>query len=104
MTKTFNIRGQKIRTASQCRFIAVACRPESFEGKRWDHRVERTVTIDGREVVQSGGYVPETFRAFGPTIVKRSDNVAVVRKAAEKYGCPAGGWVIVVDTTTGKEV
>lgn len=90
MTKTFTVRGQKFRCASQRRFIVVACRPADFDGRRWDGAANT--------------YVPETFTAFAPRIIRRSDNFSKARKEAQKYGHVAGGWVVVVDTATGEEV
>lgn len=90
MTKTFSIRGQKIRSASQRRYIVVACRPADFVGQRWDYRVE--------------AHVPETYKAFTAHIVRRSDSLQVARAAARKVGFVAGGWIVIVDQTTGEEV
>ncbi len=85
---TFTIRGQKVRTQSQRRYIVVACRPDHFEGRRWT----------GSE------YVPYTFLAFSPEILKRSDSLATASAASRKYGFVPGGWNVVIDTVTGEEV
>lgn len=90
MQSTFTVRGVKVRTASQRRFVVVACRPEDFLGRRWN----------GAE----NGYVPAAFTAFAPVIVRRSDSFETARAAAAKYGFVPGGFVTVVDTTTGEEV
>jgi hypothetical protein len=88
MTKTFTIRGQKIRSASQRRFIVVVCRPADYEGRRWDYA--------------KGDYVPETYKAFRPTIIRRSDDVVTARKERDKFNAGPGAWVIVVDTMSGE--
>ncbi len=87
---TFTIRGQKVRTQSQRRYVVVACRPADFPGKRWDYI--------------NGDYVPYAFTAFKPEILKRSDSLATAVAAQHKYGHLAGGWVAVIDTVTGEEV
>lgn len=88
MTK-FTIHGETIRTATQRRFVVVIGRPETVQGERWDYRTE--------------SYVPETFEARKPEIVKRSDSIEVARKHARRTSI-AHGYVAVVDTTTGEEV
>jgi hypothetical protein len=90
MTKTFQIRGVRVRTASARRFIVVAYRATDVTGDRWDYRVQ--------------DLVPEVYRAFPPTIIRRSDNYETARKARDKYGQPKGGWCVVVDSVTGEEV
>ena len=90
MKGTFTVRGEKFRTASTFRFVVVACRPATFEGRRWDGRV--------------GDYVPETFAAFAPRIIRRSDSLAKAYDVRRAYGHVAGGFVAIVDTHTGEEV
>lgn len=82
MTKTFNIRGQKVRSASQRRYIVVVVRPTAV-----------TVAATG-----------ETYVPFA-RVHKRSDSVETARREANRYGRPGPGCsVVVVDTATGEEV
>src|SRR5262245_55650897 len=90
MSKTLTIRGQKVRSASQRRFIVVRCRPADVEGRRWDYRVQ--------------DYVPETFKAFRPEIMRRSDDAQVALRHARQLGHPTGGWTVVIDTVSGEEL
>ena len=94
---TFTIRGQQLRSQSNRRFIVVACRPADFEGRRWDGGARRA---DGG----SGDYVPATYRAFKPEILKRSDSLETAKTAARRYGFVPGGWNVVIDTMTGEEI
>ncbi len=87
---TFEIRGQKLRSKSNRRFLVVVCRPDDFAGRRWDGAVN--------------DYVPETYRAFGPVTIRRSDSLETARAAGRKYGFVAGGWNVVFDTVTEEEI
>ena len=89
MSSTFTVRGQKVRSQSNRRFIVVAVRPEAITN-------------------ENGTYV-----AFA-RIVKRSDNVDTARTsarrwtadhraAARRYGS-ADDFAVVVDSTTGQEI
>lgn len=89
MTKTFITHGTKIRTATVRRYVVVVGRTATVEGRRWDYRTE--------------SYVPETYPAFRPEIVRRSDSIEVARKDARRRSI-AYGFVAVVDTVTGEEV
>lgn len=79
MTSTITVRGHKIRTRSNRRYVAVAVRPEPV------------TTPDG------------IYVAFA-TILMRSDNLATAKTKARLYGFPPGAFAVVVDTTTGEEV
>jgi hypothetical protein len=89
MTKTFYVKGVKMRTSSQRRYVVVAGREHAAEGRQWDYRTE--------------SYVPRHFAAIAPSIVRRSDSFEVARKAASAQRV-AGGYAVVIDTTTGEEV
>lgn len=79
-TKTFTVRGHKIRTATTRRYVAVAVRTEDVTTER-------------------GTYV-----AFA-RVIKRSDAVATVKAEARRYGFGMSGeFAVVVDTETGEEV
>jgi len=88
----FTVRGVKVRTASQRRFVVVACRPADVPEMRQTGRV-----VDGEIEYAPTGH---TLRAY-TEIVKRSDSVATARKACRYV---TGGWCVVVDTVTGLEV
>lgn len=79
MTTNFTVRGHKIRTSTNRRYVAVAVRPEP-------------VTTD-----------KGTFVAFAD-IRKRSDNLDTIRRECRKYGFATGAFMVAVDTTTGEEV
>ena len=96
MTSKFTVQGVEFRTSTQRRYVVVAGRKTSVEGSRWS-----STAVDGAG--RQGAYVPCTFPVFSE-IVRRSDSVATARAAASKYGRPTGGFVAVIDTTTGKEV
>lgn len=96
MTSRFTVQGVDFRTSTQRRYVVVAGRSTAFNGKRWSYTA---VDAQGRQ----GAYVPCTFAVFSE-IVKRSDSIATARAAASKRGTPSGGFVAVIDTTTGKEV
>jgi hypothetical protein len=85
MSKTFTVRGVKIRTASQRRFVTIA---HSWGGnvRVWDYSAER--------------YEDEYRRPF-TEIRKRSNDLGTARKACY---APAHGWCVVIDTVTGEEV
>lgn len=89
MAKTFTVRGVKVRTSSQRRYVVVAARAADSVVSRWDYRVE--------------GYVDEAVKAF-TEIVRRSDSIDAARAAVRKYGRVSGGFVVIVDTVTGEEV
>lgn len=82
MTSTITVRGRKIRSRSNRRYIAVAIRPEDVPAPGWESGV---------------------YAAFA-TIIRRSDSIGPVRKAASDYGFHHGAYAVVVDTTTGEEV
>jgi len=104
MAYTHIIRGQKIRQASQRRYIVVACRPVAVEARRWDHRAVTVVTRDdGTTYEQTGAYVPETLQPIPAYVVGRSDNAETARKRAARTRITAG-WVVVWDTVTESEV
>lgn len=79
ITRTFTVRGHKLRTRTNRRFVVVAVRPEP-------------VTTD------AGTYV-----AFAD-IRKRTDNIDTARTVARRYGFPPGAFAVVVDLTTGEEI
>jgi len=79
---TFTVRGHKVRSQSQRRYIVVAVRPEP--------------------VPTANGY----YVAFA-RIERRSDNLATARKAARHYDfnlAGNGSFAVVVDSATGEEV
>jgi hypothetical protein len=92
MSATFTVRGHKIRTASQRRYIVAIVQPR-----------ERTVTVaqwNGEAMVPAQVVVPA-----GARIHKRSDSIATARQHAQRYGYQTGGsFAVVVDTATGSEV
>lgn len=77
---TFTVRGHKVRSASQRRYIVVAVRPEPYVSEH------------------SGTHATFT------RIIKRSDNLATANKAVEKYGCLFGAFAVIIDSVTGEEI
>lgn len=77
---TFEVRGQKVRTSTQRRYVVIAVRSEPVH------------------VAGEGTYV-----AFA-RIEKRSDNIETARKAAAKHPRFVGGETVVMDTATGWEI
>jgi hypothetical protein len=86
---TFTIRGQKLRSQSNRRYLVVACRPDDFTWQRFDNATQT--------------YVSETLTAFGPETIRRSDSLDTAKTAARRYGFVPGGYVTVIDTVTGAE-
>jgi hypothetical protein len=78
-THTFTVRGHKVRTSTNRRYVAVAVRPEPVTTEKG------------------------TFVAFA-RVEKRSDNLATLNRAARNNGYATGAFMVVVDTTTGLEV
>jgi hypothetical protein len=82
MKGTFNIRGAKVRTASQRRYVVVIVRPEAVNDPAF----------------------AEPLAPF-TAIYKRSDRLLTVRDYVRQYGRPAtGAFIAIVDTVTGEEV
>lgn len=94
-TKTITVRGHRIRSASQRRFIVVAVRPEDITIRPEDEAAR----IFGRE--------PGTYVAFA-RIEKRSDSAATAHAHKARFERARAGGIgvhfVVVDTVTGEEV
>lgn len=91
MTKTFTVRGVKMRTATQRRYVAVAVRPAGTY-RYWD-------AYEGA----TGAYVEEELPALA-TILRRSDRIEPLRAAIRRTGRIIGAALVVVDTLTGEEI
>lgn len=78
MSRTFTVRGIKVRSSSQRRFVMI----QHF----------RKTTPPGEE------------QRWGAEIVKRSDSVATLRSFAQRQGFWAGRTFHIFDSTTGEEV
>lgn len=119
-SRTFTVRGHKIRTTSQRVFAVVAVREEpitmdvytGFRTASYGEYAARTFySADAAESAVRCGSVERievsrgTFVAFAE-IIKRSDSYATATKVKErevgKHG--PGTKVVIVDTTTGEEV
>lgn len=92
-SKTFTVRGHKVRSQSQRRFIVFAVRPEPITIRPED------------EAARIFGRTPGTYPAFVET-VRRSDSIARAERIRQsqvgKWG--VGTAVVIVDSTTGEEV
>src|SRR4249920_1258430 len=115
-SRSFTVRGHKIRTQSQRRFVVVAVREESITVEVWrgfeNGQVVRSSmsrsTAEwwlGQDVARSISPTNETYVAFAE-IIKRSDSYATATRVKEsqvgKHG--PGTMVVVIDTTTGEEI
>ena len=78
-TSTFTVRGFKLRTRSNRRYVAVAVRPAPV-------------------TTESGTYV-----AFAD-VRKRSDNLDTLRRFQRSYGWETGAYVVIIDTVSGEEI
>lgn len=91
-TTTFTVRGHKVRSASQRRYIVVIVQPRDREAFVQERRNGEWVTE------------PITVPA-GARVHKRSNSVATAHQHASRYGFPTGGnFAVVIDTVTGEEV
>lgn len=79
MTKTLTVRGQRVRSASQRRFVAVRL-VRRFDGVQY-----------------SGDFV-------AASIEKRSDSIATLKTWIGRQGFHSSRMFVVIDTTTGEEV
>jgi hypothetical protein len=115
-SRTFTVRGHKIRTTSNRRYAVVAAREEAITAEVWngfeDGRVIRRhmgrSTAEwwvGQDVARSISPERVTYVAFAE-IIKRSDSYATAVKVKEsRVGNHGPGTVVVVvDTDTGQEV
>lgn len=89
---TLQVRGHKVRTATQRRYVVVVVAPRdrTFQTKQFadGQFVDATVTV------------PANAR-----IHKRSDSIETARKLARNYGVySTGEFAVVVDTITGEEI
>lgn len=84
--RTIDVRGHRIRTATQRRYVVVAV---------------RTADVNV-SLAHAPGRV-ETYYAFA-SIIRRSDSLSTARTAARRYGRVVGSFAVVVDLTTGEEV
>ena len=115
-SRTFTVRGHKIRTTSQRVFAVVAVREESITAERWQGFEDGVVVRSemGRSTAEwwlsqdaARSISPKmvTFVAFAE-IIKRSDSFATANRVKEsqvgKHG--PGTVVVVVNTDTGEEV
>jgi len=80
MTKTFTIRGQKLRTSSNRRYVAYRFN-RRFDGVR---------------------YVADAIQSV--EIFKRSDSVGTLRTHIQRQGFHSSRFFVIVDTVTGEEV
>lgn len=93
-TRKFTVRGHKMQTASQRRFVVVHVRAEDI-----------TVTADS-EAHRIFQRPVGTFVAFAD-IVKRTDSIATARTFAQRQRqrhVGVGVKTVIVDTVTGQEV
>lgn len=94
---TITVRGFKVRSASQRRYIVIVVRPEGY-----DFHTQRYAP-------ETGSFEPQTIRIkAGAFVCKRSDSIETARKHARDhndYGVSrARSFAVVVDSTTGQEV
>lgn len=83
MQQTFTVRGHKIRSQSNRRYLVIAVRPAP-------------VPLAG--TAGKGMYV-----AFA-RVEKRTDNIKTARAAIRKYGHANGAFAVVIDAATGAEI
>lgn len=116
MSKTFTVRGHKVRSASMRRFIVVRVTTDKwavmdevvdpkygypFERVASDTRGFRMIFGTEAEAVEAcgTGQVVKRWSTAKAEIAKRSDSIATARSHALSVG---GG--VVIDTVTGEEV
>lgn len=115
-SRTFTVRGHKIRTTSQRVFAVVAVREEPITREVWDGYIDGQIVRRAmsrmtsewwlrEDVTHSVSPRYEVYVAFAE-IIKRSDSYATAVKVKErevgKHG--PGTVVVVVNTDTGEEV
>jgi hypothetical protein len=76
---TFTVRGHRIRSQSNRRFIVV-------------------------QIYQAVSPSPPYGKVEKAQIYKRSDSIQTCRAHIQRYGFWAGSYMVIVDTTTGEEV
>lgn len=115
-SRTFTVRGHKIRTTSNRQFAVIAVREEPVTVEVWDGYEDgvKTRTTMGRttaewwlgqDVARSISPRKATYVAFAETI-KRSDSIVTAMKVASREAGSHGPAtvVVVIDTFTGEEV
>lgn len=104
--RTFTVRGIKMRTSSNRRFVVVVARAEDVVVDAERVVATRTFSrVSDRQICSASitERRAERYVAFS-TIVARSDSVETARRRARQHGAGPGSFVAVVDTTTGEEV
>lgn len=115
-SKTFTVRGHKMRTTSQRRFIVVRVTTDqwavmdtvvSHAGNTF-HQIARdwrgvpmVFDVEADAVAtRTGDQVVKVWSSAGAVIEKRSDSLTTARQQASRIGRGC----IVIDSTTGEEV